>query len=60
MDGKHVELGLWRRAAKRFVGPDLADAIDALGELQAEMDRRLGWPCSPGTGSGRCSSSAVS
>jgi S-DNA-T family DNA segregation ATPase FtsK/SpoIIIE len=40
MDGKRVELGLWRRAAERFVGPDLTEAIDALGELQAEMDRR--------------------
>jgi S-DNA-T family DNA segregation ATPase FtsK/SpoIIIE len=40
MDGKRVELGLWRRAAERFVGPDLAEAIDTLGELQAEMDRR--------------------
>ena len=40
MDGKRVELGLWRRAAERFIGPDLDDAIDALGALQAEMDRR--------------------
>jgi S-DNA-T family DNA segregation ATPase FtsK/SpoIIIE len=40
MDGKRVELGLWRRAADRFVGADLADAIAAVEELQAEMDRR--------------------
>ncbi len=40
MDGKRVELGLWRRAAERFVGPDLDDAIDALGALQTEMDHR--------------------
>lgn len=40
MDGKRVELGLWRRAAERFVGADLDDAIDALGALQTEMDHR--------------------
>ncbi|WP_243741900.1 FtsK/SpoIIIE domain-containing protein [Actinomycetospora succinea] len=39
-DGKLVELGLWRTCAERFVGPDLDDAIDALGALQGEMDRR--------------------
>lgn len=39
-DGKQVELGLWRRCADRFVGKSLPDAIDALEELQAEMDRR--------------------
>ena len=39
-DGKLVELGLWRTCAERFVGPDLDDAITALGDLQAEMDRR--------------------
>ncbi|WP_433787558.1 FtsK/SpoIIIE domain-containing protein [Actinomycetospora sp. CA-101289] len=39
-DGKLVELGLWRTAAERFVGPDLSDAITALEELQAEMGRR--------------------
>lgn len=40
MDGKEVELGLWRGCADRFIGPDLAEAIDTLGELQAEMQRR--------------------
>jgi DNA segregation ATPase FtsK/SpoIIIE, S-DNA-T family len=39
-DGKLVELGLWRTCAERFVGPNLDDAIDALGDLQTEMDRR--------------------
>ena len=34
MDGKRVELGLWRPVADRFVGPDLADALDALADLQ--------------------------
>ncbi len=42
-DGKRVELGLWRDAADRFVGPDLTDATDALRDLQAEMDRRYDW-----------------
>lgn len=40
MDGKRVELGLWRPVAERFVGPDLGDAVDALTELQTEMDQR--------------------
>lgn len=40
MDGKRVELGLWRACAQRFVGSDLADALDALTVLQAEMDAR--------------------
>lgn len=40
MDGKRVELGLWRPAAERFIGPDLTDAIDALDALQTEMDHR--------------------
>ncbi len=41
MDGKEVELGLWRSCADRFIGPDLAEAIDTLGELQAEMQSRF-------------------
>jgi S-DNA-T family DNA segregation ATPase FtsK/SpoIIIE len=40
MDGKRVELGLWRDSAERFIGPDLDKAITALTELQAEMDAR--------------------
>ncbi|MGH3801613.1 MAG: FtsK/SpoIIIE domain-containing protein, partial [Pseudonocardiaceae bacterium] len=40
MDGKRVELGLWRDCAARFIGSDLGAAIEALTELQAEMDRR--------------------
>ncbi|MFC5140535.1 FtsK/SpoIIIE domain-containing protein [Actinomycetospora rhizophila] len=42
-DGKRVELGLWRDAADRFVGPDLTDATETLRDLQAEMDRRYDW-----------------
>src|SRR5215469_7197113 len=59
IDGKRVELGLWRHAAERFVGPSLDDAIDCLHQLQALIDERtdellgmgerkvtpaLGWP----------------
>jgi len=40
MDGKRVELGLWRDRAEVFVGSSLTEAIDRLGELQAEMDAR--------------------
>ena len=40
MDGKRVELGLWRACAEVFVGASLDDAIGRLGELQAEMERR--------------------
>jgi len=40
MDGKRVELGLWRACAELFVGADLAEAIAHLGALQAEMERR--------------------
>jgi S-DNA-T family DNA segregation ATPase FtsK/SpoIIIE len=47
MDGKRVELGLWRDRAEVFVGSSLDDAIDRLRELQAEMDARYdhldGW-----------------
>jgi hypothetical protein len=39
-DGKLVELAVWRRCAQRVVGNDLADAIEALKELQVEMDAR--------------------
>jgi DNA segregation ATPase FtsK/SpoIIIE, S-DNA-T family len=39
-DGKLVELGLWRSCAERFVGNDLDQALGALAELAAKMDRR--------------------
>src|SRR5512143_2745257 len=39
-DGKQVELGLWAPVAEVFVGTDVADAVDQLAALQAEMDRR--------------------
>ena len=39
-DGKIVELGLWRSCAERFVANSLDDAIQALLDLQSEMDQR--------------------
>jgi len=59
VDGKRVELGLWRDCAERFIGPSVDDAIDTLRWLQAQIDERtdellarrlrkitpeLGWP----------------
>ncbi|MBO3738412.1 FtsK/SpoIIIE domain-containing protein [Actinoplanes flavus] len=40
IDGKLVELGLWRECADVFVGPDLDHAIDTLERLQKVMDNR--------------------
>jgi DNA segregation ATPase FtsK/SpoIIIE, S-DNA-T family len=40
VDGKRVELGLWRRCAETFIGPSITDAIDLLKHLQAVMDGR--------------------
>lgn len=40
LDGKQVELAPWRRVARRFVGPDPAAALDALGELGDELNER--------------------
>ena len=40
-DGKQVELGLWAEVAEVFVGNDITDALDALRQLQAEMDDRV-------------------
>jgi DNA segregation ATPase FtsK/SpoIIIE, S-DNA-T family len=39
-DGKEVELGMWRDVADVFVGPDIADALKRLRQLQLEMNRR--------------------
>jgi len=39
-DPKLVELSQWKPIARRFVGADLNDAIEALRELRAEMERR--------------------
>ena len=43
VDGKRVELGLWRDCAERFIGPSIDDAIDTLHWLQSEIDERTGW-----------------
>jgi hypothetical protein len=40
LDGKQVELSVWAGCAERFVGPDGHDALDALRELQRDMDQR--------------------
>jgi hypothetical protein len=43
LDGKRVELGVWRDAARAFVDTSLDDAIDVLHRLQAVIDQRLDW-----------------
>ncbi len=40
LDGKRVELGLWKRIADVFVGPDIYHAIRVLLRLQKVMDNR--------------------
>ena len=40
VDGKRVELGLWRDCAERFIGPSIDDAIDTLRWLQDQIDER--------------------
>src|SRR6478736_3072012 len=42
IDGKRVELGLWRHCADAFIGPNITDAIDLLKQLQKVMDTRYG------------------
>jgi S-DNA-T family DNA segregation ATPase FtsK/SpoIIIE len=43
LDGKQVELGLWRDIADVFVGPDLPRAIRTLLRLQRVMDNRYAY-----------------
>jgi S-DNA-T family DNA segregation ATPase FtsK/SpoIIIE len=43
LDGKQVELGMWRHCADAFVGPDLDHAIAVLKRLQQVMDNRYTW-----------------
>jgi DNA segregation ATPase FtsK/SpoIIIE, S-DNA-T family len=40
IDGKQVELGLWKDCADVFVGPDLDHAIDTLERLQQVLNNR--------------------
>ena len=43
IDGKQVELGMWRDVADVFVGNDVNHALTVLRDLQAEMDARYDW-----------------
>ena len=43
VNGKRVELGLWRHCAERFIGPSIDDAIDTMGWLQTMIDERTEW-----------------
>ena len=43
VDGKRVELGLWRDCAERFIGPSIDDAIDTMHWLQDQIDERTEW-----------------
>ena len=43
IDGKRVELGLWRDCAERFIGPSIDEAIDTLHWLQDQIDERTSW-----------------
>ncbi|MGH8908113.1 MAG: FtsK/SpoIIIE domain-containing protein [Egibacteraceae bacterium] len=40
LDGKRVELAVWRDCARAFVGPSIDEAIDVLRQLQQEMEQR--------------------
>src|SRR5829696_6711454 len=40
VDGKRVELGLWRECADAFIGPSIVDGFDLLRRLQSIMDGR--------------------
>ena len=40
VDGKQVELGLWRACADMFIGPSIKDAIEAFDTFQAIMNAR--------------------
>ena len=42
IDGKQVELGLWRSCADAFIGPSITEAIELLKQLQEVMDTRYG------------------
>jgi FtsK/SpoIIIE family len=40
-DGKRVELACWAGCADRIIGPDIAEAVEALEALRRELDERL-------------------
>ena len=39
VDGKQVELGMWRACADGFIGPSIKDAIEAFKAFQAHHER---------------------
>jgi len=43
IDGKRVELGMWKKVADIFVPNNTNLALDVLAGLQDEMDRRYDW-----------------
>jgi hypothetical protein len=43
LDGKRVELGVWRGSAAAFVDTSIDDAINVLHRLQDVIDERLDW-----------------
>ncbi len=43
IDGKRVELGMWREIADVFVGNAVEQGLTVLGDLQADMDARYDW-----------------
>jgi S-DNA-T family DNA segregation ATPase FtsK/SpoIIIE len=40
IDGKQVELGLWRHCADKFIGPSMTDALACMAHLQQIMNDR--------------------
>ena len=44
VDGKQVELGLWRACADMFIGPSIKDAIEAFEAFQADHEHPLRRP----------------
>jgi DNA segregation ATPase FtsK/SpoIIIE, S-DNA-T family len=40
IDGKQVELGLWRHCADQFIGPSITDALASMASLQQIMNNR--------------------
>jgi len=40
VDGKQVELGMWRACADEFIGPSITDAIAAFEHFQGIMNDR--------------------
>ena len=60
VDGKRVELGLWKACADRFIGPSVDDAIDTLHGCKARSISAPTscWPAScarsPQSWAGRC------